>query len=267
MQRLKPKLLSLIIPVYRQEKTIADNIRSILKEFRLFPFPYELIVVTDGDTDRSYQEASRVKSDHLRVYGYAHNRGKGYAVRFGIAKSRGDVVGFMDAGGDISEESLSMLFEHFRWYNADVIIGSKRHPASKVKYPLYRKIISWCGQLVIRLLFGLNIRDTQVGMKLYRRVVLEDVLPRLVVKKFAFDVEILVVAYHLGYRRIFEAPIELDFSGASSITSKNFWRIIGKTLIDTLAIFYRLKILHYYDTMNKSNWRFEPELTFLGPKK
>lgn len=262
MPRTHPKLLSLIIPVYRQEKTIEKNLRSILAEFSTLPVLFEIIVVVDGDVDGSWKEAKKVQSPHVKVVGYKTNRGKGYAVRFGMAQCKGEIIGFLDAGGDIRAEGLSMMLEHFRWYNADIIVGSKRHPVSKVEYPRIRRILSWGYQMLIRFLFGLNIRDTQVGMKLYRRVVLEDVLPRLLVKQFAFDIEILAVAWNLGYRRIYEAPIELEFKGSSSITSANFWSVVYSSLWDTLAVFYRLKILHYYDNTNKRTWRFDPELNF-----
>ncbi len=254
--------LSLIIPVYNQEKSIAKNLRNILDVLEDLSRPYEVIVVIDGATDKSEVVAKSVISPHLTVVGYKTNHGKGYAVRYGMTKSRGDIIGFIDAGGDIKEEGLSMMLELFQWNNADIIIGSKRHPDSKVSYPLQRKILSWGYQMIVRLLFGLNIRDTQVGLKLYRRQVLEDVLPRLLVKQFAFDIEILAVAYHLEYTRIFEAPVELDFTGASSITSTNFLTVAFHTLWDTLAVFYRLKILSYYDNTNKRKWVFDPEMNF-----
>lgn len=256
------KLLSLIIPVYRQEKTIRKQLQNIIAELELLSTPYEVIVVVDGLEDRSFEEAKKVKSNKLFIVGYKTNHGKGYAVRYGMGKSKGDVIGFLDAGGDLSELGLSMMLEHYKWYNADIIVGSKRHPVSIVAYPFARKVLSWGYQQFVRLLFGLNIRDTQVGMKLYRREVLEDVLPRLVVKQFAFDIEILAVGYHLGYRRIFEAPVELDFAGASSITSFSVWKIISSMLWDTLAVYYRLHILHYYDNLNKRKWKFDKELNF-----
>ncbi len=262
MERRKPHLLSLIIPVYKQEKTIAKNLRSILGELELLSNPYEVVVVIDGEVDRSRQEAETVKSPHIFCTGYKTNHGKGYAVRYGMAQSHGDIIGFIDAGGDIKEEGLSMMLEHFRWYNADIIVGSKRHPASKINYPNDRKFLSWGYQIIIKLLFGLTIRDSQVGMKLFRREVLEDVLPRLLVKQFAFDIEILAVAYHLGYVRIYEAPVELNFNGDSSITNTNFLKIALNTLWDTLAVFYRLRLLRYYDTTNKRRWLFDPELNF-----
>jgi len=190
--------------------------------------------------------------------------GKGHAVRFGMAKAKGDIIGFIDAGLELEPNGLSMLLEHFEWYNADIIVGSKRHPASKVFYPWQRKILSFGYQMVVRLLFGLKVRDTQVGMKFYRREVLEKVLPRVLVKTFAFDVEILSVAYYLGYRRIFEAPVELSMKfkgGVSTIASKGFVKTAWAMLWDTAAVFYRLRILHYYDDKNKNNWITQNYLT------
>jgi hypothetical protein len=97
-------------------------------------------------------------------------------------------------------------------------------------------------------------------MKLYKRKVIEDVLPRLRVKTYAFDIEILAIAYHLGYKRIFEAPIVLNFKGISTISSKGFWNTVAIMLWDTVAIFYRLKIAHDYDKMNKRKWLKTNEL-------
>lgn len=262
MDRQNQHLLSLIIPVYNQEKIIGKNLRAILGELELLETPYEIIAVIDGATDRSLDEVKKVRSAQLTVVGYKTNHGKGYAVRYGMGRSQGDVIGFLDAGGDISAEGISMLLSHFRWYNADIIVGSKRHPVSKVSYPWQRKILSLGYQLLVRALFGLHIRDSQVGLKLYRRAVLEDVLPRLLVKQFAFDIEILAVANRLGYTRIYEAPVELSFTSLSSITSKNFWRVVIRTLWDTLAVFYRLRLRRYYDSVNKRKWRFDPELNF-----
>jgi glycosyltransferase involved in cell wall biosynthesis len=256
------KLFSVIIPVYRQKNIIYSNLKRIKKILDELLISYELIVVIDGDEDRSYNEALKIKSKHCKIFKYITNHGKGYAIRYGMAQSKGDVVGFLDAGGDLNETGLRMLLDYYQWYNADIVIGSKRHPESKVKYPFFRKILSIGYQLLVRILFGLNIRDSQVGLKLYRRQVLEEVLPRLLVKRFAFDIEILAVAWRLGYRNIVEAPIELDFTGVSTIASTGFWRVVLNVLWDTFAVFYRLKILRYYDKSNSRKWRYDPELNF-----
>jgi len=168
----------------------------------------------------------------------------------------------MDSGMDINPNGLSMLLEHFEWYNADIIVGSKLHPASKVNYPFSRVILSWGYRTLVKLFFSISVKDTQVGMKFFKRKVLEDVLPRLLNKTYGFDIEILAVAYSLGHKRIYEAPIELNFNGVGNIRSRHLWKMIFFTLWDTIAVFYRLKILHYYDTGNKRRWRYDPELNF-----
>lgn len=258
----KINLLSIIIPAYKQEDTIQKDLMRVINVMEHLRYDYEIIVVVDGMADNTFKIAKKIKSSKLQVIGYENNKGKGYAVRFGMARAKGDIIAFIDSGMDLHPNGLSMLLEHLEWYNADIIVGSKLHPASKVKYPLIRKILSWGYRVIVRLLFGLQVRDTQVGMKFYKKKVLDDVLPRLLVKTYAFDIEILAVAYHLGYKRIFEAPIDLNFTGASSITSKGFWKTIFHMLWDTMAVFYRLRILKYYDKGNKRKWRYDPELQY-----
>jgi glycosyltransferase involved in cell wall biosynthesis len=258
--RNRKKLISVIIPAYKAQGFIGKTLlytKGVLDQTR---YKYEIICVVDGQVDETFKEAEKIAKkfpEQIKVVGYLTNLGKGHAVRYGIAQAKGEIIGFIDAGEDINPNGISMLLEHFEWYDADIIIGSKRHPASKVMYPWQRKIISFGYQYIVRLLFGLNVRDTQVGIKFFKRDVLEKVLPRLVVKTFAFDIEFLTIANYLGYKRIYEAPIELTMKfgdGMSTITSKGFIKTSFAMLWDTLAVFYRLKILHYYDDANKKNW-------------
>lgn len=254
--------LSLIIPAYMQGKTIEHDIFRVKRILEKLPYRYEVIVVVDGELDNTFERAKRVKSSSIKVVGYKKNRGKGYAVRYGMANAKGDVIAFLDAGMDIDPTAVSLLLDTFMWKQADIVIGSKLHPDSKVYYPIPRLLMSWGYRTLTRVLFGLSVRDTQVGLKVFRRAVLEDVLPRLLVKTYAFDIEILAVANASGYRRIYEAPIQLDFTGISSVTTRNFWRIIFLMLRDTFAVFYRLRILHYYDKSSRRKWRYDPELNF-----
>ena len=260
------ELISIIVPAFRQERTIVRDLKNIKEVLDKLRYPTELICVVDGKIDKTFQKASKLAKDYhnFKVIGYGTNKGKGYAVRFGMAESKGDIVGFMDSGMDINPNGLSKLLEDFEWYNAQVIIGSKRHPLSKVNYPWQRRILSMGYQFLVWVLFGLNVRDTQVGMKFFRREVLEKVLPRLLVKRFAFDVEMLAVANYLGFIRIYEAPIDINlkFGGTSTLTSHRFFKTVFAMLKDTVAVFYRLKILNYYSDENKRKWRFDPELNF-----
>lgn len=254
MKKSNSDFISLIIPAYKQEKTIGINIKKLLATMEQLPVRFEIIVVVDGKLDKTYSNAKKFVSQNVSVYQYEKNEGKGYAIRYGALKAKGNIIGFIDAGLDIDPNGISMLLNHMTWYDADIIVGSKMHPVSKVNYPYYRKILSWGYRTLTRILFGFKVKDTQVGLKFYTDEVVKDVFPRLLVKNFAFDVEIFALAYALGYKRIYEAPIKLKFTGTSSITSTNLWRIVFHMLWDTCAIFYRVKILKYYRKSNRKNW-------------
>ncbi len=253
--------LSIIVPAYHQEKTIRRDLQRLNKTLSQTPYKYEIICVADGQDDQTYQRARPLSNRRLRVYGYPTNHGKGYAIRYGMARAKGNLIAFIDAGMDIDPNGIIMALEHMKWYGADIIVGSKRHPVSQVSYPFTRKIYSWGYQWLVRILFGLKVRDTQVGLKIFRRPVLEKVLPRLLVKKFAFDVELLAVANYLGFHRIYEAPVKID-PRQFRFTSTIKWRTVFEMLVDTLAVFYRLRILRYYADKNRRRWRYDPELNF-----
>lgn len=247
------KLLSVIVPAYKQEATIKHDLEGIIAtlEEGLRDMDFEVICVVDGILDETLKEAKKVNSSKLRIFAYKENSGKGYAVRFGMSKAKGDLISFLDSGMDISPKGIMMLMAHMEWYNADIIVGSKRHPVSMVNYPFLRKILSVGYHLGAKLLFRLPLTDTQSGIKIFRRDVVEKILPRLLVKRYAMDIEMLAVARYLGFRRIYEAPIEVRFNQA---TSRIDWQTVYKMALDTAAVFYRLHILHYYDDNNQTNW-------------
>ena len=237
--------LSLIIPVYKQEKTIVKNLRQIKKAIDKIRYPHEIIAVVDGIVDRSLAKIKSANISGTKTIGYMKNQGKSHAVRLGMSKARGDYVMFIDSGMEIDPNAISMLLEHMEWYDADIIVGSKRHPASLIKYSIMRKVLSYGYYLFIKVLFGIKIRDTQAGVKIFRKEVLMQVLPRLIEKRFAGDLEVIVVADTLGFKRIFEAPIKMDYNLAPITSAATLRSIIG-ILQDTLAIFYRKNILNYY---------------------
>lgn len=244
------KLLSVVIPAYKQEKTILEDVKNIKNTLDILGCKYELIIVVDGVVDNTYKKVHQLKSEKVKILSYPKNQGKGYAVKYGMLRAKGDVIGFIDAGMDIHPNGFAILLNHMTWYNADIIIGSKMHPASKVNYPLYRKILSFCYRMYIATLFGFKVRDTQVGIKFFKRKVVEKVIPHLLVKNYAFDIEVLAVAYRYGFTRIFEAPVEINFNNASSITSLNLWRVILYMVWDSFIVFYRVRIMKYYDKKN-----------------
>lgn len=235
--------LSLITPVFREPR-IDENLLVIDAELKKTWLPYELIVVNDGSDAVTTTLLNSVSLPSLRVFTYAANRGKGFALRYGFEKSSGDLVCFMDADLQLHPQQIALFTNLMTLVDADVVIGSKRHPLSQVEYGPHRRLYSWGFQQLVRILFNLNITDTQVGLKLFRRHVLEMVMPRLVVKKWALDLELLVVAKYLGFNRILEAPVHLRWQeGTSNIN----WKAIPNILQDTLAVFYRKHIKRHYD--------------------
>ncbi len=258
--------LSLIIPAYKQEKIIIQNLHYIKRVLDTIRYGYEIIVVLDGLIDNTADKIKQAKIENVICIASKENQGKSHAIRMGMQEARGDYVMFMDSGMEIHPNGISMLLEHMEWYNADIIVGSKRHPASQIQYSMARRVLSIGYYWLVRLLFMINVRDTQAGIKIFRKQVLEKILPRLVEKKFAGDLEMLVVARQMGYKRIFEAPIKLDYT-LSKITSAATVNSIRGIFIDTLAIFYRTYFLRYYKkTQYKATIKKE-DILFIIPKK
>lgn len=236
-------MLSVVAPAFNQEATIVRNIGLIATRLETLGVDYELILVSDGSSDGTFAEAASAAGDRVRVLGYDRNMGKGYALRTGSRAARGRWIAWVDSDLDLDPARLGEFLRLAEEHELDVVIGSKRHPGSVVDYPAKRRVFSWGFQQLVRLLFRLDVRDTQVGMKLFRREVLEEVLPVVLVKRYAFDVEVLAVANSFGFDRIEEAPITLDYQFSGSGMN---WRAISHALWDTAAVFYRLRIAHFY---------------------
>lgn len=237
-------MLSIIIPAYNEEKNIHKTLKSLLNDLEKINRDFEVILVCDGCKDKTATEAIKIRHKHLKVLQYHPNRGKGYALGYGTKHSQGDVVTFLDAGGDFDTTNIDKFIKLMEVFDADIVIGSKRHPASVVDYPLKRRFFSYIYHMMIRILFDLNVKDTQTGLKVFKRQVLVDILPRAVVKKYAFDLELLVISKKMGYKKIFEAPVTMNYNFTN--TGINF-RSIRDMILDTMAIFYRLNFLKYYD--------------------
>lgn len=235
--------LTVVVPYYNPGRTLAPNLRRLLDVLDLSPVDYEVIAVSDGSTDGSEATIADLDHSRLRCVILPHNQGKGAALRVGLAIGRGRYLGFIDADGDLDPKLLEAFLTLVSLYQPDLVVGSKRHPLSEVHYPPLRRVYSVGFQYLIRLMFRLKVRDTQTGLKLIRRDVLAASLPRMLEKRFAFDLELLVVAHRLGYRRIFEAPIVLQHQFTSTVSIRS----VGNTLLDTFAIFYRLRFIRTYD--------------------
>lgn len=235
--------LSVIAPVYNGAQYIEESVRAILSSLEGYAESFELIIVCDGSDDRTFEAAGAVNDARLRVLRYDVNQGKGFAICYGVSRARGRLIGWIDADLDIDPMAIVEAANIFDEWPVDAVVGSKRHADSAVDYPLLRRVYSWGYQMLIRMLFRVSVRDTQVGAKVFRREMLDTVTPLLLIKRYAFDLEVLAVGAEFGFDRFVEIPVKLDyrFSG----TGIN-WGAVRRMFIDTLAIGYRIHIRHWY---------------------
>jgi O-antigen/teichoic acid export membrane protein len=235
--------LSVIIPSVDVGISLAPGLRLVDEAIGSSGHSYEIIVVSDGSA-KGWERVLEDAPEPWTVVHYEDRRGKGMALRVGMTRATGRYVAFIDSDGELDPVQFGNFLSIMELYDPDLVIGSKRHPLSRVSYPPARRLMSLAYQVLCRLLFGLNVRDTQTGMKLIRRDVLEAVLPRLLEKRFAFDLEFLVVARQLGFKRVFEAPVNLEHKFESTVDAG----AVARILLDTAAIFYRRYVLQYYSS-------------------
>jgi len=237
--------LSILVPAHNEGPHIYGNIREIQRVFDEIGCRYELIIIDDGSKDETYENAQKAVKGfkNIIIKKMRQNRGKGRALKYGFRFAKGDLVAFLDADLDLHPEQIQNLFKIMNEEEVDVVIGSKRHPESKLKYPWHRKIISNVYFFLVKSMFGLPLRDTQTGIKLFKYEVLKKIFPKVLIKRYAFDLELLVNAHHLGYK-IAEAPITLNYQ---RFMGRIGLKAIYHTGLDTMAIFYRMYILKYYN--------------------
>jgi glycosyltransferase involved in cell wall biosynthesis/O-antigen/teichoic acid export membrane protein len=236
--------LTVVVPYYNVgRERLRTHLEGVCEVLSSTGASFEVIPVSDGSTDGSEAAMTGLPASLVRPIVLLENRGKGDALRIGLTYGRGRYLGFIDGDGDIPATVLRGFVRSIQEGQPELVIGSKRHPEAKVVYPAIRRVYSVVYQILIRVLFGLDVRDTQTGVKLVRRDVLAEVLPRMVEKRFAFDLELLAVAHRLGYRDTAELPVEIRERFSSTISVKAVWRMLQ----DTVATSYRLYLLRFYD--------------------
>lgn len=237
--------LSVILPCYNLAASIQTNLKNLHTLLEKQGFPYELIPVDDGSTDGT-AEVLRNLADVTPAISpivCPQNRGKGAALWAGFKIARYDWVLLLDGDFDLDPATLPAFCDVAKVSGADVIAGSKRHPDAQVEYPLRRRFFSALYHFLTRCTLKLGIQDTQSGMKLVRRAALEYAENRVLVKRFAFDLELFAVMLGGGFT-FAEAPVRIHFGVRWGCLS---WRVLWRTLMDTLAIAYRARVLHYYE--------------------
>ena len=170
------------MPAYNEGAHIYENIsmtRGIMREAGLFA---EIVAVDDGSSDNTLEEIERAAKDfeNVVVARNPYNMGKGMALRTGFDYSGGEIVVFLDADLDLHPSQIQKVLGVLDEGPYDVVVTSKHHPESRLDYPWFRKAASWVYYMLIKAMFGLPVRDTQTGLKVFRREVLLNVFQVLV---------------------------------------------------------------------------------------
>jgi glycosyltransferase involved in cell wall biosynthesis len=231
--------LSFVIPVYNEEDFIEGTLGALDKVAKNQMLPYEIVVVDDGSKAKTLAKAMTYakRNGHVKVIGYVRDMGKGYAVKEGFMQATGEVVVFADSDLEIDLSTISRYVDALQ--HGDIVIASKWHPDSIVEMSVVRKLLSHSFNVFVRILTGIPIGDTQAGLKAVKKRAFLSIFPRLAVKRYAFDVELLAVARLYGLK-IVEMPTQLSLN--ASFHPKDIMRM----LIDLFGIAYRLRVLHWY---------------------
>lgn len=196
--------MSVIIPAYREAERISENLLEMEKYLSSKNYTYEVLVVTDGSPDATAEIAGAHsdKVKNLRVIENKENHGKGFVVRQGLLESRGEIRLFLDADGSTSITHLDAFLSEFE-KGFDVVIGSRDIEGAfvQVPQPKIRIIMGNMGNWAIRIVLGLwSYPDTQCGFKMLTERASQAVASRMVVDRFGFDFELIILAKKLGFK-------------------------------------------------------------------
>jgi glycosyltransferase involved in cell wall biosynthesis len=236
--------ISFVIPAYNEENTINDALQLLDNALSNTNSLYEIVVVDDGSSDNTQNKALLYasKNGHVKVIGLGKNEGKGFAVRRGFKQANGDSVIFVDSDMEIEINKIMAYIEALN--QGDIVIASKWHPESRIKIPLMRRVLGHGFNLLVRLFTGVKLKDTQTGLKAMKKAAFDKIFPKLSVKRYAFDVELLVLANLYGLR-IKEMPVNIKLGSKFSLL--DVWRMF----LDLLGITYRLRVLRWYQRGQK----------------
>lgn len=231
--------ISFVLPAFNEGEHIEESLKRLDSSFSKNSARHEIVVVDDGSVDdtrfKAWQYARR--NGHVKIIAYNRNVGKGFAVKKGFLGTVGDAVVLLDSDLDVEIDQLNQYIQSLKF--GDITIGSKYHPGSLTELSFFRRFLSRGFNVLTRLLTGINISDTQVGIKAIRRDVFLGIFKRLSVKRYAFDVELLVLANVYGLK-VIELPVKLKINDKLNIL--DIWHM----LVDLLGIAYRLRIKKYY---------------------
>lgn len=222
--------VSIIIPTYNEEKRLPATLFKIKKFLKKSRIKNEIIVVDDGSTDNTVSVAKKHK---VKILKNGRNFGKGYSIKHGVLKAKGDVILFTDA--DLSTP-IKFLKNFLNKHNSgfDVVIASRGLQDSKIKIPqpFLREVSGKIFNILVRLITWLPLKDTQCGFKSFKADAAKKIFKKLTIHGFGFDVETLFIAKKFNFK-IIEYPVDWYNSNATKV---NFFKDSARMFIELFKI-------------------------------
>ena len=196
--------LSIIVPVYNEEKTISEVIKKAKKT--KISYAKEIIIVDDFSTDNTRNILKKIKDKSVKIFYHTKNMGKGAAIRTGLQNSTGEIILIQDADLEYNPDEYEKLLKPIIENKAMVVYGSRVEAIRKNIKNMYK--LHYIGNLFLTLitnmLYGTRITDMETGYKVFRRDVIKDI--NLKANRFDFEPEITAKILRKGYK-IYEVPI------------------------------------------------------------
>jgi dolichyl-phosphate beta-glucosyltransferase len=224
--------LSVVIPAFNEARRLPHTLTEVLAYLARQAYRSEVVVVDDGSTDETAElvRGWPTTTTALRLIQHpdGRNHGKGATVRRGMAEAAGRYRLFMDADNSTTLEHIEAFWPWFQ-QGYDAVIGSRDIGGANVviHQPWYKELGGKVGNLIIRALAAPGIADTQAGFKMFSARCIEDILPRLTIERWGFDVEFIVAARCRGYR-VKEVPIRWVNNAASTVPASAYVQVLGE---------------------------------------
>ena len=216
--------LSIIIPLYNEEKRLKKSLISLIKFIKIKPKKkIEIIFVSDGSTDSTNKIISLFIKENKKILEsflikYAKNVGKGYAIKKGILKSKNDWILICDADMSVNPNQFNIWYQNKKIIDKNkAYFGSRRHEKSNVKSSIVRKTLGLIFILFIRILLNIKLKDSQCGFKIFHRSYALKIFKKISSFRFAFDVELTILLTKFKIN-IIELPLKWVHQDGSKLS-------------------------------------------------
>jgi dolichyl-phosphate beta-glucosyltransferase len=234
--------ISVVIPAFNEEKRIKTTLEGIINYFKKTKYIYEILVVDDGSRDKTSQIVQSFNNKNIIILKNKYNKGKGYSVNKGILNAKYPLILFTDSDLAIPIKELDNFLKYTQSYNILIASRNLKESHIQVKQPVHRRLLGKSFPLFVNLIVGLKYKDTQCGFKLLKSGVGKKIAKLQKINGFAFDVELLFIAEHLGYKAK-EIPVTCINREGGSVNPT----------IDSIKMLRDLLKIRYFGIIKKYN--------------